>query len=152
MGLHFVPFPSPSSSGDEVFGECGCCSLSSSICWSLQCLISALTQVGRWWILFLGSLVQSCCGKGGTLQTNYIGVCLKCLSHTGTAPAHSACALPAHTTEALGCSSENNPRPSLGCMHLPVQSRSGSGTQEFPRGVDSVGPAVFALPRSEQLR
>ena len=28
LGLRFVPFPGPSSSGDEVFGERGCCDLS----------------------------------------------------------------------------------------------------------------------------
>ena len=28
MGLSFVPFPGPSSSGDEVFGERGRCDLS----------------------------------------------------------------------------------------------------------------------------
>ena len=28
LGLHFVPFPGLSSSGDEVFGECGHCDLS----------------------------------------------------------------------------------------------------------------------------
>ena len=44
--------------------------LASSVCWSLQCLISTLTQGGWWWTLFLGSLVQSHCGEGGTLQTN----------------------------------------------------------------------------------
>ena len=44
---------------------------------------------GWWWTLFLGSLVQSRCGEGGTLQTNNIGVCSQCLSHTGPAPAHS---------------------------------------------------------------
>ena len=27
MGLHFVPFAGPSSSGDEVFGELGRCDL-----------------------------------------------------------------------------------------------------------------------------
>ena len=26
--------------------------LTSSVCWSLQCLISALTQWGQWWTLF----------------------------------------------------------------------------------------------------
>ena len=62
--------------------------LASSICWSLQCLISALTQGGWWWTLFLGSLVQSRCVEGGTLQTNNTGVCSQCLSHTGPAPAH----------------------------------------------------------------
>ena len=45
---------------------------------------------GRWWTLFfLGSLVQSCCEEGGTLQTNNTGVCSQCLSHTGPAPARS---------------------------------------------------------------
>ena len=39
---------------------------------------------------FLGSLVQSCCGEGGTLQTNNTGACSRCLSHTGPAPAHGA--------------------------------------------------------------
>ena len=38
---------------------------------------------------FLGSLVQSCCGEGGMLQTNNTGVCSQCLSHTGPAPARS---------------------------------------------------------------
>ena len=71
--------------------------LASSVWWSLQCLISNLTQVGWWWILFLGSLVQSRCGEGGTLQTNNTGVCLQCLSHTGFAPAHGVCAFPVYT-------------------------------------------------------
>ena len=37
-------------------------------------------------IIFLGSLVQSCCGEGGMLQTNNIGMCSQCLSHSGPAP------------------------------------------------------------------
>ena len=40
---------------------------------------------------------------------------------------------------------------SLGCMHLPGLSSSGSGTQVVLRGADSVGPAFCAFPRSEQL-
>ena len=28
LGLCFVPFPGPSSSGDQVLGNCGCCNLS----------------------------------------------------------------------------------------------------------------------------
>ena len=79
------------------------------------------------------------------LQTNNIGVRSQCLSHTGSAPAHSACSLPAHTVRALGCSAGNS-------MHLPGPSRSGSGTQVVLRGADSVGPAFCALPRPEQLR
>ena len=64
--------------------------LASFVGWSLQCLISALTQRGRWWTFFLGSLVQSCCGDGGMLQTNNPGVCSQCLSHAGPAPACNA--------------------------------------------------------------
>ena len=65
--------------------------LASSVCWSLQCLFSALTQGGRLWTLFfLGSLVQWLCGEGGMLQTNKTGVCSQCLSPAGPAPAHGA--------------------------------------------------------------
>ena len=63
------------------------------------------------------------------LQTNNTAVCSQCLSHTGSVPAHGVCSLPAHTARALGCSARNNPRPALGCMHLPGPGRSGSGTQ-----------------------
>ena len=126
--------------------------LASFVCWSLQCLISALTQGGQWWTLFLGSLVQSCCGEGGMLQTNNTGACLQCLSHSGPAPAHGTCALPAHTGQVLGCSTRNSLRLALGCMHLPGLSRSGSGTQVVLRGADSVGHVFCALSRSKQLR
>ena len=95
---------------------------------------------------FLGSLVQSRFGEGGTLQTNNTGMWSQCLSHTGPAPAHGTCALPAHTAQALGCSTGNRPRPALAFMHLPGLSRSGSGTQVVLRGADSVGPAFCALP------
>ena len=126
--------------------------LASFVGWSLQCLISALTQRGRWWTFFLGSLVQSCCGEGGTLQTNNTCMCSQGLSHTEPASAHGACALPAHTAQAVGCSAGDRLRPALGCMHLPGPSCSGSGTRVVLRGVDSVGPTFCALPRSEQLR
>ena len=127
--------------------------IASSVCCSLQCLVSTLIPRGLWWTLFffLGSLIQSHCEEGGTLQINNT-VCLQCLSHTGPAPAHSACSLPAHTAQALGCSARNHLRPALGCLHLPGLSRSGSGTQVVLRGADSAGPAFCALPRSKQLR
>ena len=97
--------------------------LTSSVCWSLQYLISVLTQ-GRWWwtlffFFFLGSLVQSHCGEGEMLQTNNTVMCTQCLSPAGPAPARSA-----HTTQALRCSTGNHLRPALGCMHLPGLSRS----------------------------
>ena len=58
-------------------------------------------------VTFLGLLVQSCCGEGGTLQTNITGVCgecSQCLGHTGFAPTHGVCAFPVYTSQALGCS------------------------------------------------
>ena len=39
---------------------------------------------------FLGSLVHTCCGEGGTLQTNNTGVCSQCFSPAGPAPARGA--------------------------------------------------------------
>ena len=86
------------------------------------------------------------------LQTDNTGVCSQCLSHTGSAPTHGACSLPALTAQALGCSARNHPRTALDCLHLPGLSRSGSGTWVVLRGADSFGPAFCALPRSEQLR
>ena len=86
------------------------------------------------------------------LQTNNTGMCSQCLSHTGPAPAHGACALPAHTAQALGCSAGNCLRLTLGCMHFPGLSHSGSDAPVVLRGADSVGPVSCALPRSEQLR
>ena len=106
-------------------------------------------------VTFFRSLVQSCCGEEGTLQTNITGVCgecSQCLGHNGFDPAHSVYAFPFYTAQALGCSAGNCLRLALGCMHLPGLSLSGSGTRVVLRGADSVGPAFCALPRSEQLR
>ena len=44
-------------------------------------------------VTYLGSLVQLCCGEGGTQQTNMAGVCgecLQCMDHTGFSPAHES--------------------------------------------------------------
>ena len=82
--------------------------LASSVCKSLQCLISALTQ-GEEGVTYLGSLVQMCCGEGGTLQTDITGVCgecLQCMDHTGFAPAHGACAFLVYNAQAPACSAE----------------------------------------------
>ena len=91
--------------------------LASSVCWSLQCLISALTQGGQWWTLFLGSLVQSRCWEGGTLQINNTGMCSQCLSHTGPAPAHGAHSLGFR----LLCPEPSKAGPGL---HAPPRSKS----------------------------
>ena len=119
--------------------------LASSVCWSLQCLISTLTQGGWWWTLFffLGSLVQSRCGEGGMLQTNNTGVCSQCLSHAGPAPAHSAHR--SGSTLLRREQSEACPR-----LHAPPQSKPlRLSSQVALRGADSVGPAFCALPRTK---
>ena len=129
--------------------------LASSVCWSLKCVISALTQGGGGGHFFLGSLVQSCCGEGGTLQTNISGVCgecSQCLGHTGFAPAHGVCAFPVYTAQTVGCSAGNCLMLALGFVYTLGLSRSGSGSRVLHKGADLVGPAFCALPRSEQLR
>ena len=152
---------------------CGCCGFSSFLASSLVRFIflkiyrplpmQSVVTTGFWSIacsfqgvslcyIFFSLFSRAVGREGGMLQTNNTGVRSQCLSHTGSAPAHCACSLPAHTARALGCSAGNNPRLALGCMYLPGPSRSGSGTRVVLRGADSVGPAFCALPRSEQLR
>ena len=129
----------------RVLIYCTCHFQGGFLCFSFFCLLVSSVSDFR-------PDTRGRCGERGTLQTNNTGVCSQCLSHTGPAPAHVACALPAHTAQALGCSSGNHPRPALGCMYLPGLSRSGSGTRIVLRGADLVGPVFCALPRSEQLR
>ena len=59
-----------------------------------------------------GSLVQSCFGEGGTLQTNITGVrgeCLQCLGHTGFDPTSDVCAFPVYSAQGPGCSAGSGP-------------------------------------------
>jgi len=104
--------------------------------------------MGWWWSLFLSSLVQSCYGEGGTLQTNITGMCSQWFSHTGFAPAHGVCAFPVYTAQAVGCCAGNCLMLALGCVHTPGLSRSGSGSWVLHKGADLVGPAFCARPRS----
>ena len=79
-------------------------------------------------VIYLGSLVQLCCGEGGTLQTNITGLCgeySQCLGHTAFAPAHSLCAFPVYTAQAPCCSAGE---------------------------LSKVGPGLRARPRSKLLR
>ena len=101
--------------------------LASSVCKSLQCLISTLTQ-GAKVVTYLGSLVQLCCGEGGTLQTNITGMCgecSQCLGHTGFAPIHGVCAFPVYTVQVPSCSAGE---------------------------LSKAGPGLHTLPRSKLLR
>ena len=79
-------------------------------------------------VTYLGSLVQLCCGEGGTLQTNITGVCgecLQCLGHIGFAPIHGVCAFPVYAAPAQVCSAGE---------------------------LFKAGPGLHVLPRSKPLR
>ena len=72
----------------------------------------------------LGSLVQSCCGEGGPLQTNVPGLCgehSQCSGHTGFAPIHR-------------------------CVPPP------STLLRLQAAVQGAGPELHALPRPKLLR
>ena len=97
--------------------------LASSVCKSLQCIISTLTQ-GSKVVTYLGSLVQLCCGEGGTLQTN-TGSAYGGWTTLGLPQPKVACTSRVHTSQAPGCSA---------------------------RALSQVGPAFHALPRSKLPR
>ena len=114
--------------------------IASSVCWSLQCLVSALTERGRWRTLFFFWLTFSVTLRGGRegCCKQITLACARSASATlGLLPVHGACSLSAHTAQALGCSNGNYPWPALGCLHFPGPSRSGSGTRVVLRGTDS---------------
>ena len=95
--------------------------LAPSVCRSLQCLISTLTQGGEGGHLFRLTC-QLCCGQGGTLQTNISGVCgecSQCLGHSGFAPAYGMCAFAVYTAQAPGCSAGELSKASPGLHALP---------------------------------
>ena len=65
-------------------------SVLASVCWSLQCLISALTQGGSGGHFFRLTC-QSFCGEGGMLQTTL--ACARSVSATLGLPLLTACVL-----------------------------------------------------------
>ena len=87
---------------------------------------------------YLHSLVQLCCGEGGTLQTNTAGMCGECLQwmdHTGFATAQGTLlrlqpALQGHC-----------PKWTLCLTHLPALSCSGS--QVLCKGTDPYGLCIL---------
>ena len=106
-------------------------------------------------VIYLGSVIQLCCGEGGTqyLQINIAGMCGECsqyMGHTGFAPAHSGlCFLGLHSSGSrfsAGVLFKADPvfRACLSC--------SGVGSRVLCKGTDSVRHAFCALPVFEQLR
>ena len=143
------------STNYRVLIYCTCHFQGGSLCFSFFCLLVSSvsnfhpdTRVG-WWTL-LGSLVQSCCGEGGTLQTNNTGVCSQCLGYTGFAPAHGGFPCLHCLGSRLLFRELSEAGPGLYALprSKPLRFRY-SGT---PQGADCVGPAFYALPSSEQHR
>ena len=104
-----------------------------SVCWSLQCLISALTQGGGGAHLFRLTCSVVLWGGRNTAnkycwQTNITGVCgesPQCLGHNGFAPAHGRACF-----------------PGLHC----------SGSRLLHWEPSEAGPGLLAPPRSKPLR
>ena len=63
-----------------------------------------------------------------------------------------ACAFLVYTAQAPGCSAGHCPKWALHFVQFSGLNCSGSGSQVFHKGTDSIGHAFCALPRSEQLR
>ena len=98
---------------------------------------------------FLGSLVQSCCGEGGTLCGGRAHSVWTMLG----LPQLTACVLSQSTLLRLLVALQGNClKWALGCVHFPGLSHSGSGSRVLHKGTDLFGPVFCALPRSEQLR
>ena len=103
-------------------------------------------------VSFLGSLLQLCCGEGGTVQTNITGVCVgstSSVSATLGLPPLTGCVLSQPTLLRLQVALQGV-GPEL-CV-LPRSKPLGSGSQVLHNGAESVGPAFCAVPGSEQLR
>ena len=106
-------------------------------------------------VTYLGSLVQLCCGEGGTLQTNITDLCGGVFALYGP---HWVCpslwwyVLSGSTLLRLQVALQgNSPKRTLHSVHFPGLSCSGLGYRVFHKGIDSFGPAFCALSRSEQL-
>ena len=127
--------------------------LASSVCWSLQYLISALTQGAQWWSLLLVFFFG---GRGARLFSRALGrdehckqISLAC-AHSDSAtlglPPLSMCAFPVFTAQTLGCSARNYLMQAVVCMHFPGLSCSGSGSLVLHKGTDLVGPVFAPVP------
>ena len=123
--------------------------LASSVCRSLQCLISALTRGGE------GHLFSRAVGR----EEHCKQISLACVGSAHSVsvalglPPLMACVLSQTTLLSLQVALQGNClKQSLGFVHFPGLSHSGSGSQVLHKGTDLAGPAFCALPRSGQLR
>ena len=128
--------------------------LASTVCKSLQRLISALTQGDEDGYLFRLTCSVVLSGGRNTASKyhwrvwgmiavsgpHWVCLCSWCVCFPG---------LHCWLQVAL---QGNCLRRALSSMHFPGLSHSGSGSQVLHKGTDSVGPSFCAFPRLEQLR
>ena len=129
--------------------------LASSVCKSLQCLISTLTQGGEGGPLF--RLTCSVVLWGGRNTANkYHWRVWGVLAVSGphwVCCCSQVCVLSLSMLLSLQVALQRNClRQALGCMHFPGLSHSGLGSQVLHKGTDLVGHTFCAFPRSENLR
>ena len=97
-------------------------------------------------VIYLGSLVQLCCGEGGThcKQTSLLcmGSAHSVFATLGLLPL-TACVLSWSTLLRLQVALQGNClKRALGCMHFPGLSFSGSGSRVLHKDTDSVEPVL----------
>ena len=113
-------------------------------------------------VTYLGSLVPSCCGEGGTLQTNVTGVCgecSQCMDQAGFAPARGVCLL------APGCSAgapskvgsvfralpRSKPLRFSSCVLCLSQVQAAQLTRCLASALSQLGGASYHLPGPRPL-
>ena len=136
--------------------------IASCVCWSLQCLVSTLTQRGWWrtlFFLFVCFFRLTCSfalrgGREGCCKQITLGCARSASATLGLPPsAHGVCSLPAHAAQALGCFPGNHLEAGPGLPALPRSKPLRFRHSDSPqRRRLLVGPAFCALPRSEQFR
>ena len=131
--------------------------LASSVCKSLQCLISTLTQGGKGGHLFrLTCSIVLWQGRGEEHCKQISLVCVgsaRIVWATLGLPLLMVCVLSRSTLLRPQVALHGNClMQALGCVHFPGLSCSGSCSWVLHKGTDSVGSAFCALPRSKQLR
>ena len=129
--------------------------LASSVCWSLQCLISTLTTEGGSGHLFRLTCSVMLWGGWNTANKYHwcVGGVLTVYGPHWVCPNSQWHVLSQSTLLRLqvalqGCS----PKQALHFMQFPDLSCSGSGSWVLHKGTDLVGHAFCDLPRSEKLR
>ena len=128
--------------------------LASSVCRSLQCLISAVTQRGEGGHLF--RLTSSVVLWGGRKTANKYhwrvwGVLTMSRPHW-VCPCSRRVCFPVYAAQAPGCSARELSKAGPGLRALPRSKALRLRFSGTPQRRRLGGPAFCALPRSEQLR